>query len=116
MLVLMEDMGISGVAYDLIGSYLLEGKTQYVNFKSMYSGKQLLSMVFSIGICVLGLVLFALYINDSTYLTSSGTINGIKDDRVVMYSADAWTDLKHKIETDMKTVSDYFKYKLLTIN
>lgn len=114
LLVVLENVGVRGLAHDLMKSYLT-GRKQRVKIENFMSDEKTITHGVPQG-TVLGPMLFSLYVNDLFKLNITGNIISFADDTAVFYKDITWLHLKKQVENDFGTIVNFFKSKLLTIN
>lgn len=107
-------IGIRGNINKLIKHYLYNRK-QYVKIDDTISNPLIIKNGVPQG-TVLGPILFIIFINDLLTVKSSGTILSYADDTVILYEAENWSSLRHKISKDLKEIKLWLDKNLLTMN
>ena len=93
----------------------LSNRTQYVDFKGIFSDTLPITCGVPQGTC-LGPLIFLLYTSDLNANLRHSILLSFADDTTVITIADDLTTLKAKIETDYRILSDWYKHSRLSLN
>ena len=109
----LEHYGIRSVALDLFSSFLTN-RFQYVSLHNSQSSKKLITYGMPQG-SVLGPLLFTVYINDISSITSTHP-RLFADDTCQILKDSKFENLNHKIETEVTHVNKRLKANKLSLN
>lgn len=110
----LNNLGITGSAYNLLKSYLTQ-RTQIVKICNHESTSQIITCGVPQG-SILGPQLFLIYVNNINQIGLTGYLTLYADDTCLFYFGKTINDLINEAQTDLNTLNEWFLHNLLTIN
>lgn len=110
----LHRMGIRGIAFDLLKSYLSNRKI-VVHVNDSISQPRTMNIGVPQG-SVLGPILYLLYVNDIAALQLRGKLKLFADDSSVFYASCSFEQNMIKLRDDLPKIAEYFRLNRLTLN
>lgn len=110
----LNDMGLTGAAYDMLKSYL-SNRMQVVQIGKSQSSLKPINFGVPQG-SILGPLLFTIYINNISKIGLTGDVTLYADDTCLFYSGRSINDLINQAQKDLDSLNVWFQRNLLTIN
>lgn len=110
----LNNIGITGTAYSMLSSYLLN-RSQVVKIENNISSAQNLSFGIAQG-SIMGTLMFLIYIDNIDKIGLLGHLTLYADDTCLFYFDSCVHSIVTDAQTDLNRLNEWLKYNLLTVN